>query len=64
MVDILSGISSLPELLFNIFISAVLLAIFALIFASIFASCIFLMYVIFKKLRDLYYYIKRKFNEK
>lgn len=60
MADILSGVSSLPELLFSIFISAVLLAIFA----AILASCIFLMYVIFEKLRDLYDYIKCKFNEK
>ena len=64
MVDILSGVGSLPELLFSIFISAVLLAIFVSIFVSILASCIFLMYVIFEKLRDLYDYIKRKFNEK
>ena len=60
MVDILSGVSSLPELLFSMVISAVLLAIFV----SIFVSCIFLMYVIFDKLRYLYNYIKSKFNEK
>lgn len=59
MADILSGVGSLPEVLFNIFISAVLLALFV----SIFALCIFFMYVIFEKLQDLYDYIKRKLTK-
>ena len=59
MVDILSGIGPLPEVLFSIFISAVLLALFV----SIFALCIFFMYVIFEKLQDLYDRIKRKLTK-
>ena len=60
MADILNSVYSLPEILFRIFLSAVLLVIFA----GIFTLCIFLMYVIFEKLQDLYYYIRHKFNEK
>ncbi len=59
MADILSGVGSLPEVLFSIFISAVLLALFV----SIFALCIFFMYVIFEKLQDLYDYLKRKLTK-
>ena len=60
MADILNSVYSLPEILFGIFLYAVLLAFFV----GIFALCIFFMYVIFEKLQDLYYYVKRKFNEK